>query len=517
MTHENFRLTTHPVLPVRRGKKISFSFNGRRITAYEGETVAAALYAAGVRIFSRSFKYHRPRGLLCLNGHCAHCLMRVDGIPNVRVCREKVRAGMVVQSQNAWPSLKLDLSAVTGYLDFLFRPGFQYRYFKKNRPLYHLWEKMLRRAAGIGKLPDMPDAQPARHVRKDVPIAVVGAGVAGLSAALAAAESGAEVLLIEREDVPGGRRLYDTTRQTFAPTSQPEEACLAVRRLAESAANHTGIRTLTAATAFAWYDEGILAVSAPGELWEITAQRTVVCSGVYQTPMLFADNDLPGIFLSGGIRRLISRDFILPGKRAVVLTDNDAGSAAAAELVDLGLPVAAVVDIRDPAAIEAGKAGRRLRRRRIPLYAGHRIVKALGRRTLRGVKTAAVSSNRSAGNGARRGRIACDVLCVASAPYPANELVFQRSCQGAYVLESPHQITRKPSHNASLKVADDMYAAGGANGAYQMAQSALEGRVAGFSAAIDLGCGSAAVRVRRDQAMEQLPRHTLPAGDDPHH
>ena len=125
----NLRINNHPILKFDRGREIIISFNGRPVHAYEGETIAAALYASGIRIFSRSMKYHRPRGLFCLSGHCSNCLMRVNDEPNVRVCKTPVEKDMVVESQNAWPSLRFDIAAIAGKLNFLIRPGFYYRYF----------------------------------------------------------------------------------------------------------------------------------------------------------------------------------------------------------------------------------------------------------------------------------------------------------------------------------------------------------------------------------------------------
>ena len=135
------RMKDHPILSVERGQEVQFHFDGRPIKAYDRETIAAALFAAGIRIFSRSFKYHRPRGLFCMSGHCSNCLMRVDGVPNVRTCVQEARTGMRVESQNAWPSLKFDLAALTGSLDFLVRPGFQYRRFIRPRWAYHVWAR----------------------------------------------------------------------------------------------------------------------------------------------------------------------------------------------------------------------------------------------------------------------------------------------------------------------------------------------------------------------------------------
>jgi sarcosine oxidase, subunit alpha len=201
----DLRLAVHPHLTVQRGKAVTFYFNGKPVSGYTGETIAAALYAGGRRIFSRSFKYHRPRSLFCLEGHCSNCLMRVDGIPNVRICTAPVRAGLKVESQNAWPSLNFDVAALSGYLDFLIRPGFQYKRFIRPRWAYHIWEKFLRRMAGIGRLPDIQDPAAPRMREASPDVAVVGAGVAGTAAALHAGQAGAQVWLIEKEDQPGGR------------------------------------------------------------------------------------------------------------------------------------------------------------------------------------------------------------------------------------------------------------------------------------------------------------------------
>ncbi|MBW2411341.1 MAG: (2Fe-2S)-binding protein, partial [Deltaproteobacteria bacterium] len=215
----DLRIQSHPHLKIERGEPVTFDFGGKPVTGYTGETIAAALFAGGLRIFSRSFKYHRPRGLFCLAGHCSNCLMRVDGIPNVRICRVPVQAGMKVESQNAWPSLKFDLAAVSGYLDFLIRPGFQYRRFIRPRWLYHIWERFLRRMAGIGTLADIENHTPPRRLTAEPDVAIVGAGVAGLSAALHAGWTGAQTWLIEKEATPGGRIQYDTAQYDL-PDSQ---------------------------------------------------------------------------------------------------------------------------------------------------------------------------------------------------------------------------------------------------------------------------------------------------------
>src|SRR5262249_21338529 len=149
----DLRLGQQPPRAGQRGRELSFRLDNRTIRAYEGESVGAALHAAGVKILSRSSKYHRPRGLFCTAGNCPNCLMQVDDMPNVRVCIEPVRDGMDVRSQTGWPSVRFDVFTVLDSLGFLFPVGFPYRYFIRPRWLYHWWERLLRHMSGHGELP----------------------------------------------------------------------------------------------------------------------------------------------------------------------------------------------------------------------------------------------------------------------------------------------------------------------------------------------------------------------------
>ena len=192
------------------GRPVTFTFAGRTIAAVEGQSIAAALYASGMRVFSRSFKYHRARGLFCVSGDCPNCLMQVDGRPNVRTCIEPVCQGQVVQAQNAWPSLDFDVLHVFDKLDAFLPVGFYYKRFHKPRWLWPIFEKVVRRVAGLGKidvtaLPNLETQVEHRHVE----ICVVGGGPAGQAAANAAVAAGADVLLLERMPMLGGRLLYE--------------------------------------------------------------------------------------------------------------------------------------------------------------------------------------------------------------------------------------------------------------------------------------------------------------------
>ena len=191
---------------------VGFTFDGKRVEALAGDTIASALFAAGRRTFSRSFKYHRRRGLLCCAGQCPNCLVAVDGAPGVRACTEPVREGMVVEHLNASPSLEHDVMAVTDAVGGPFTPpGFYYKTFIRPRRLWPLYEKVLRHAAGLGKLRASQDEREWRteYRRRHADVLVVGGGLAGLRAAIAAAEAGADVVLADEGPEPGGRALAE--------------------------------------------------------------------------------------------------------------------------------------------------------------------------------------------------------------------------------------------------------------------------------------------------------------------
>jgi sarcosine oxidase subunit alpha len=488
---DTLRIQTHPVLSVERGRKVQFYFGRRLITAYERETVAAALFAAGVRVFSRSFKYHRPRGLFCMAGYCSNCLMRVDGVPNERVCMRQVRQGMHVESQNAWPSLDFDVAAVTGLLDFLVRPGFQYRRFIKPRWAYDIWEKFLRRMAGIGTIADNKVPIPAKRVRVAPEVVVIGGGIAGLSAALHAAKAGSQVLLVEREDLLGGRGLYDTTVVSAPEGGYQVPRCVYTANLTKEVEGLPSCQVLKGATAFAWYDDGYLAASRPGELWEVRPGRAIIATGSYDNPMVFENNDLPGIFLSGGLQRLMHRFFIRPGHLAVIATCNDGGYAIAQQLLDAKVNIAGIVDERSEKEIFVSHYAQNIKELRVPVFSEETLTAAMGRKHLTGV----VFGNR---------RLSCDVLCIAGARTPANELAFHRTCEGAYILESGNQFTRKPKTDDVMRGAPDMFIVGGANCDHGVQPGWLEGKIAGLTAALDMGYGGKQEETGRRDAMRLL-------------
>jgi sarcosine oxidase subunit alpha len=436
-------------------RPLTFTFEGRTIPAVEGQSIAAALYAAGVRVFSRSFKYHRPRGLFCVSGDCPNCLMQVDGRPNVRTCIEPARPGQVVRSQNAWPSLNFDLLRVFDKLDALLPVGFYYKRFHKPRWLWPIFERVVRHVAGLGRidLNSVPDLETdVEHLHTE--ICVVGAGPAGLAAAAEAAAAGAEVLLLDRQPRPGGHLLFDS------PLT-PE-----VEGLITALQNNSRVRVLCDTSAFGLYEGNVLGAIRGRRLFKVRAKHAIVCTGGRQRPSVFINNDLPGVFLGSGVQRLGRLYGVRAGRRAVVLTDGQEGCRVASEIARLGIEVAAVIDHLPSREVGEERGWTRI---------VGTIHEAYGRGRLQGVRVSQILRDRTPGAQAREETIDCDLLCIATRPQPANELLRQG---GALFRDGRWQ---------PAPAVAGLSAAGAAAGTHDLEGQLLEGRLRGAEAAAVLG------------------------------
>jgi len=351
------RLTPQPGEVIDRSATIDFSWNGRPFTGFAGDTIASALAAAGERVFSRSLKYHRPRGLLTASYHDPGCMVQVGDEPNVRGAHRLVSAGAAVTSQNTWPSLRLDLKAVNQFAAPVLTAGFYYKTFMRPRFAWPLYEAVLRRFVNGGRVSrdTPPSRQAKRFAHPDVLVA--GGGPAGMAAALAAARAGASVLLVEEELHLGGHLRWG------------DEADLAaLANLGAQVAAEPRIEVLTDAVVLGRYDGNWIAVlERRGDLGGAEAERLVkaraktlvVAPGLIERPYVFAGNDLPGVMLSTAVRRLINLYAVKPGERAVVLSANPEGDAAVADLKRAGIQVLRVEDARlgGDIVMAAGRAG----------------------------------------------------------------------------------------------------------------------------------------------------------------
>ena len=340
---------------IDRGRSLRFTWNGASSSGFDGDTIASALAASGERVLSRSFKYHRPRGILTASFHDPGCMVQVGDEPNVRAAHRRLQVGMEVSAQNVWPSLRFDVKAANGLVGRFLGAGFYYKTFIKPRRLWPAYQKVLGRFAAGGRV--RADSPPARFDKRyaHVDVCVAGGGPAGMAAAVAAAEAGATVLLVEEEyDLGGHLRWGDTA----------ELAALAELRAAVAA--QTGIEVMTNSVVTGRYDDNWLSVVQRGlghtfeRLVKTRARRLVVAAGLIERPYVFEGNDLPGVMLSTAVRRLVNLYAVKPGERAVVLTANGEGDAAAEDLRRVGVDVVRVVDVRTGGDVVRARGGRTL-------------------------------------------------------------------------------------------------------------------------------------------------------------
>jgi sarcosine oxidase subunit alpha len=336
------RLPPQPGEVIDRGNELHFAWNGRAQSGYRGDTIVSALAAEGVQVFSRSLKYHRPRGILTASSLDPNTLLQVDDEPNVRAGQRLLAAGMRVWSQNTWPSLGFDIKGANSKLARFLAPGFYYKTFMAPRALAPLYQGVLRRFINAGQVSATvsPERFEKRHAHPDVLVA--GGGPAGMAAALAAAAAGAAVLLIEEEHELGGHLRYGAA---------DELATLA--QLRASVAAQDRLEVLTNSVVSGRYDHNLIAIEqrdrdgasagASDRLIKARAKTLVVAAGTIERPYVFAGNDLPGVMLSTAVRRLINLYAVAPGRRAVVVSANASGAAAVADLERAGVTVVEVV------------------------------------------------------------------------------------------------------------------------------------------------------------------------------
>lgn len=327
---------------------MKFYFQNKPVEAQFGDTIAAALYRDGQRIFSRSFKYHRPRGLLCVTGKCPNCLMNVDGIPNVRTCITPVRDHMKVKAQNAYPSLETDWLSITQRFDWLMPVGWYYKTFT-HPAMWHAAEPAIRRVAGLGEVLSS-EPREYEHFWMHADTAVIGGGRAGMQAAVEAAAQGGQVVLVDDQTTLGGQLRY-RKRAGEMPGG-----------LVQQLQALPNVRILHDSYCFGLYEDNLLGVLQsnphPGtaeRLIHLRTQHTTVATGAYETPLLFLNNDLPGVMLSTGVLRLLHLYGVPAGQRAVIVGVSGATEEVSMALRDAGIEV--VTTVRAEQVVRATGSG----------------------------------------------------------------------------------------------------------------------------------------------------------------
>ncbi|CAM3803151.1 sarcosine oxidase subunit alpha family protein [Castellaniella denitrificans] len=487
---------------VRRGVPVNFTFNGKAYAGFEGDTLASALLANGVHFVARSFKYHRPRGILTAGVEEPNAIVQLESgpytVPNARATEVELYEGLRATSVNAKPDIEHDRMAVMQRFARFIPAGFYYKTFMWPRSWWGKYEERIRDAAGLGSVPETPD--PDRYEKRyaHCDVLVVGAGPAGLAAACAAARSGARVMLVDDRGEAGGSLLWTEEIIDGKPAAE-----WVAERVAELSALPDA-RVLMRTTAFGYQDHNLVTAcerlhdhlpirqraGTRERVWKIRARHVVLATGAHERPLVFGNNDIPGIMLAGAVSAYIHRFGVLPGRRAVVFTNNDSAYQCAIDLKRQG----AEVTIVDPRVMSEGTLPGEAVRLGIPVIHQAVVAEARGGKHVSGVRLRGLGARLPDG----ADTLACDLLAMSGGWNPVVHLYAQsrgkpRWCDGraCFVPGEPAQ----PQGSA-----------GAANGDFGL-QEALDG---GVRAGLEAVAGLASARRVDAPAWTARPVETSP-------
>lgn len=499
---------------IDRAAPVTFSFNGKRYEGYCGDTLASALLANGVHLVARSWKYHRPRGIVAAGVEEPNAIVQLGAgartVPNAVATAIELYDGLTASSVNCWPGVEHDYRSIAGAFAGLLPAGFYYKTFKWPRRLWKHYERYIRKAAGLGAAPREPDPDRYAKMNAHCDVLVAGGGPAGLAAALAAARAGARVILADEQSELGGSLLADRDEVDGAPAIEwARQAISELSRLPD-------VRLLTRSTVFGYHDHNFLTVqerltdhlpealrSGPRErIWRIRAREVVLATGAHERPLVFGNNDRPGIMLASAVSAYLRRYAVRPGNRAIVFTNNDSAYRTALDLLDAGIEVAAVVDAR---AAADGPLSSAVRARGVEVLPGTVVVDALGRARVSGVEVMAFDG-RSV-RGCKR-TLACDLLAISGGWNPAVHLYAQ---SGGKAVWDEHKACFVPGTSVQAE-----RSAGACNGSCTLVDAVTQGYAAGVAAALRTGYAAVATALPRIDSMPEQPMLPLWRVPGPH-
>jgi sarcosine oxidase, subunit alpha len=500
---------------IDRSRTLSFTFNGQRYQGHPGDTLASALLANGVDIVNRSFKYSRPRGIVAAGAEEPNAIVQLGSseaaqVPNVRATQQALYEGLAASSTNGWPNVQRDLMGLFGKLGGQFMPpGFYYKTFMAPASMWLTYEKYIRKAAGLGRSPMEADPDNYDHFNQHCDVLVVGAGAAGLAAALAAARSGARVIVADEQEEMGGSLL--ASRETLE--GKPADQWVA--RVMDELAGCENVTLLPRTTANGYHDHNFVTLherrtehlgdTAPVEnghrqvrarLHRVRAGQVILSTGAHERPLVYAGNDVPGNLLAGAVSTYIRRYGVAPGRKLVLSTSNDYGYRAALDWKESGCEVVAIVDAREAPAgdwVDAARA------QGIKIITGSAVIEAKGSNRVTAARVAKIDIEAFKVSGPVQ-ELACDTIASSGGYSPVIHLASHTGARPTW---------RDDILGFVPGLVKGVQACGGANGCYALGDVLAEGVEAGIKAAAAMGHAVQTVTLPSAERLQQGPAVAL--------
>jgi sarcosine oxidase subunit alpha len=490
---------------IDRSTPLTFTYNGKKYKGYKGDTLASAMLANGIDVVARSFKYSRPRGIVAAGAEEPNAVLQLGAteatqVPNVRATQQELFDGLVSASTNGWPSVDTDIMGVIGKIGGnMMPPGFYYKTFMFPESLWDTYESMIRKAAGIGRAPREKDPDTYDTINQHCDVMIVGAGPAGLAAALTAARGGARVIIADEQNEFGGSLLNGTEKLDGKPASEW------IHAVVEELSTYDDVILLPRSTVNGYHDHNFLTIHerrtdhladiAPvnmtrQRMHRVRAKWVVLATGAHERPLVYANNDVPGCMITGAVSAYINRYSVVPGNDLVVMTTNDYGYQAALDWADAGRNVVAIVDTRDAAIGDRVEAARQ---RGLTIILGSAVIEVQGTKRVTGVSVAALSSDGTKVVGSVT-KLKADTVATSGGWSP----VIHLSCHtGSRPVWSDSVVGFLPGPTPQKQLT-----AGGTNGQYETSMALQEGLDAGQKALANISLAAVEVVLPKVETLK---------------